>query len=211
MDRTKLRPILKVISILPAIVLGMLLHYFVGREYGIYLLGASESNSFIMLFGQIVVFYFVLQLLIFRGKYWTRFEFILALVVYSIVLFAGLIFRGSFIIGGFSLVDQYIWNRVELNPFSFIQDFMVDRDSLKIAFINVMLFIPLPLLLFLNRMKPRYWAALTLFVLIELMQLVLGQGIFSLGDIILYFVGFLLGIALLKIIHSKINTVADLI
>ena len=211
MDRTKLRPILKVISILPAIVLGMLLHYFVAREYGIYLLGASESNSFIMLFGQIVVFYFVLQLLIFRGKYWTRFEFILALVVYSIVLFAGLIFRGSFIIGGFSLVDQYIWNRVELNPFSFIQDFMVDRDSLKIAFINVMLFIPLPLLLFLNRMKPRYWAALTLFVLIELMQLVLGQGIFSLGDIILYFVGFLLGIAFLKIIHSKINTVADLI
>ncbi len=211
MDRTKLRPILKVISILPAIVLGMLLHYFVTLELGLNLFGASRANSFIMLFGQIVVFYFVLQLIFFRGKYWTRFEFILALVVYSIVLFAGLIFRGSFIIGGFSLVDQYIWNRVELNPFSFIQDFMVDRDSLKIAFINVMLFIPLPLLLFLNRMKPRYWAALTLFVLIELMQLVLGQGIFSLGDIILYFVGFLLGIALLKIIHSKINTVADLI
>ncbi len=210
MDRTKLRPILKVISILPAIVLGMLLHYFVTLELGLNLFGASRANSFIMLFGQIVVFYFVLQLIFFRGKYWTRFEFILALVVYSIVIFAGLIFRGSIYIGGLSLMEQHLWNRVELNPFSFLQDFMVDRESLTIAFINLVLFLPLPLLLFLNRIKPRYWVALILFVSIELLQLFSRQGIFSVGDITLYLVGYFFGMALLKLVREKTNIMTDL-
>ena len=75
---------------------------------------------------------------------------------------------------------------------------MADRGSIVIAVINLVLFIPLPILLYANHIKPRFWAALIVFFVIELLQPALGQGFFSLGDILLYSVGFMIGMALLK-------------
>jgi glycopeptide antibiotics resistance protein len=148
--------------------------------------------------GQAAMFYVALQLIIFRGKGWTRAEKIIGLVGYFVVLLAGLLFRNCFRDPSSYFQDWFVQRNFEWNPLSFVWDFFADRTSIVIAVINLVLFVPLPILLYANHIKPRFWAALILFFAIELLQPALGQGFFSLGDILLYSVGFLIGMALLK-------------
>jgi hypothetical protein len=99
---------------------------------------------------------------------------------------AGLLFRNCFRDPSSYFQDWFVQRNFEWNPLSFVWDFFADRTSIVIAVINLVLFVPLPILLYANHIKPRFWAALILFFAIELLQPALGQGFFSLGDILLY-------------------------
>ena len=209
MTITKKQILIKFITIIPAVILGILFNYFFTKNIARNLVGSSPAQSIIILIGQILVFYLLLQLIIFRGKCWTRAEFVIAFIVYVAVLFVGLIFRFArrFDLNNFAY--GFRLEQIELNPFSFISNFLVDRSSIIIALINFILFIPLPFLMYHNRIKPRFWVALILFFIIELLQPALSQGVFSLGDITLYSAGFLIGLVFLnknnKRIASKLN------
>lgn len=197
---TKKQILIKLITILPAAVLGILCNYFLTMNIALNLFGAGPVRSIIMLIGQILFFYSLLQLIIFRGKFWTRAELVFVFVVYMAVLFVGLVFRHALSFDSSHFAYWFGLNQVELNPFSFISNFLVDRSSIIITLINFMIFIPLPFLMFLNKIKPRFWVALILFFSLELLQPILSQGFFSLGDITLYSAGFLIGLVFLSII-----------
>ena len=192
--------VIKLITILPALVLGILFNYFITANvfFSISYGSGNMTKQLIMLAGQVAVFYIVLQLILFRGKGWTRAEKIIGLVGYCAVLLVGLLLRNGFYDLSSSFQRWFVWRNFELNPLSFVWDFFADRGSIAIAVINLALFIPLPILLYANQIKPRFWAALIVFFVIELLQPALGQGFFSLGDILLYSVGFMIGMALLK-------------
>jgi len=191
---------MKLITILPALVLGILFNYFITANvfFSISYGSGNMIKQLILLAGQAAVLYIVLQLILFRGKGWTRAEKIIGLVGYFAVLLVGLLLRNGFFDLSSSFQHWFVWRNFELNPLSFVWDFMADRGSIAIAVINLLLFIPLPILLCANHIKPRFWAALIVFFVIELLQPALGQGFFSLGDILLYSVGFMIGMALLK-------------
>ncbi len=192
---------IKLITILPSLVLGILFNYFITANvfFSICYGDGNMAKQLILLAGQASVFYIILQLVIFRGKGWTRAEKIIGLVGYCAVLLAGLLLRSGFYDLSSSFQRWFVWRNFELNPLSFVGDFFADRGSISIAVINLVLFIPLPILLYANGFKPRFWKALILFFAIELLQPALGQGVFSLGDILLYAVGFMIGMALLKL------------
>lgn len=198
MKLTKKQIAIKLISLIPAMVLGVLFNYFVTSNFAMNLIGMFGIQQIIVLIGQVLVFYIILQFILFRGKCWTRAEFLVALIIYFVVLLVGLVLRANRI----ALFDEFgaghIWNFVELNPVSFIADFLADRGSIVIAYINLVLFIPLPILMSLNGMKPRFLIAILIFTGIESLQLVLSTGVFSLGDILLYSAGFFLGLLILK-------------
>ena len=192
---------IKLITILPAIFLGILFNYFVTANvfFSIIYGDGNMIKQLILLAGQASIFYIILQLIIFRGRVWTRTEKVVGLVGYFAVLIVGLLLRSGFQDLSASFQRWFDWRNFELNPISFVWDFMEDRGSIAIAVINLVLFIPLPILLYANGIKPRFLAALILFFAIELLQPALGQGFFSLGDILLYSVGFMIGMALLKL------------
>ncbi|MHB1485879.1 MAG: VanZ family protein [Saccharofermentanales bacterium] len=195
---TKKQILVKIITILPASVLGILFNFIVTTNISRNLVGAGLAQSIIMLIGQILVFYSLLQLIIFRGRFWSRAELVIVFIAYIAVLFVGLIFRFT---RSFELNHFVYWfslEQIELNPFSFISNFQDDHSSIIIAIINFILFIPLPALMYLNQIKPRFRVALILFFFIELLQPTLSQGFFSLGDITLYSAGFLIGMLFLK-------------
>ncbi len=190
---------IKLITILPALFLGILFNTFILQDcFPNVFWAANLTKQLVLLAGQAAMFYVVLQLIIFRGKGWTRAEKIIGLVGYFVVLLAGLLFRNCFRDPSSYFQDWFVQRNFEWNPLSFVWDFFADRTSIVIAVINLVLFVPLPILLYANHIKPRFWAALILFFAIELLQPALGQGFFSLGDILLYSVGFLIGMALLK-------------
>ncbi len=189
---------IKLISLIPAMVLGIFFNNFLTSTYAINWVGPGFLRAIIILIGQVLVFYIILQLLFFRGKCWTRAELLIALIIYFAVLLVGLVFRYEIRAFPDDFEVRQILNHVELNPLSFIADFLADRDSIVIAVINLVLFIPLPVLMSRNGMKPRFRVALILFFGIELLQLLLSTGFFSLGDIVLYSAGFFLGLFFLK-------------
>lgn len=190
---------IKLITILPALFLGILFNTFILQDcFPNVFWAANLTKQLVLLAGQAAMFYVALQLIIFRGKGWTRAEKIIGLVGYFVVLLAGLLFRNCFRDPSSYFQDWFVQRNFEWNPLSFVWDFFADRTSIVIAVINLVLFVPLPILLYANHIKPRFWAALILFFAIELLQPALGQGFFSLGDILLYSVGFLIGMALLK-------------
>lgn len=198
MKLTKKQIAIKILSLIPAMVLGIFFNYFVTSNIAMNLIGPGGIQQIIFLIAQVLVFYIILQFILFRGKCWTRAEFLITLIIYFSVLLVGLIFRYELRAFNDDFRIRHIWNFVELNPFSFIADFFADRDSIVIAVINLALFIPLPVLMSKNGMKPRFRVALLIFLGIELLQLVLSMGFFSLGDIVLYSAGFFLGLLILK-------------
>jgi|GEM_PF-3593142 len=192
--------VIKLITILPALVLGILFNYFITANvfFSISYGSGNMTKQLILLAGQAAVFYIVLQLILFRGKGWTHAEKIIGLAGYCAVLLVGLLLRNGFYDLSSSFQRWFVWRNFELNPLSFVWDFFADRGSIAIAVINLVLFIPMPILLYANHIKPRFWTALILFFTIELLQPALSQGYISLGDILLYSVGFLNGMVLLN-------------
>jgi len=205
---SKRQIIIKLGSVLPAAVLGILFNYYVTMDIASFLVGYGEARSVIFLFAQVLTFYSILQFIIFRIKYWTRVEIVMLSLTYIAVIIVGLVFRSHEpVFSSESLSWWFSMKRLELNPFSFVSDFLVDRHSIIVAMVNLALFIPLPFVMHLNRIKPRLWIALILFIVLELLQPALAQGFFSLGDITLYSIGYGVGFQLLNRCLQRMQTV----
>lgn len=95
---------------------------------------------------------------------------------------------------------------VNLIPFSFIKDYVVDKQPLGVSNIvgNILMFIPMGILLSIKeqRRDKVLISLMGITACIEILQYVLSRGIFDIDDIILNVVGGLIGIACYKI--SKI-------
>ena len=196
---SKRQIIIKLGSVLPAALLGILFNYYVTMDIASFLVGYGEIRSVIFLFAQVLIFYSIIQFIFFRLKYWTHVEIVMLSLTYMAVIIVGLVFRShETVISSESLSWWFNIKRLELNPFSFVSDFLVDRHSIIVAMVNLALFIPLPFFMHLNRIKPRFWIALILFIVLEFLQPALAQGFFSLGDVTLYSIGYGVGFLLLN-------------
>lgn len=202
--------IIKLASVIPAVVLGIFFNYYVTMDIASFLVGYGDVRSVIFLFAQVLIFYSVIQFIIFQTKNWTRVEIVILSMTYMAVIIVGLVFRSHEpVMSSESLSWWFNIQQLELNPFSFVSDFLVDRQSIIVTMVNLVLFIPLPFVLRLNRIKPRFWIAMLLFMLLELLQPALSQGFFSLGDITLYSIGYGVGVMLMTRFQNSKQVVKE--
>lgn len=118
-----------------------------------------------------------------------KFEQILLLVLYIVVLIFGLLRPDQ---QNFGETGSFAWN-----PLGFVADIQNDTLSLLIMFINIAILIPMYFLLsYATRLKS-ILSKLIVFeifiVAIELLQAKLHLGIFDLSDLLLYNIGFFIG------------------
>ena len=180
-------------------------NYFIVSEvesrFGIY----SSSAQIILLVAQLVVIYVFLQLILFKKL--TRVEIVLLSVAYGLSVISVLFLRypaiGSRWI--FRLGLDFIHWPFSLNPISFIFDAAADHSSILVSILNVFLFVPLKPFLAANKLHPQWWIIIAGFVAVELLQQILNAGSFDLGDIVLYFMGYLAGYGILKLYSDKIR------
>lgn len=200
---TRKKVFIKILSGIFSCVATLFLNYFVVSEVesrlGIY----SSSAQLILLVAQLVVIYVFSQLVLFKKL--TRVEIVLLSAAYGISVISILFMRYSVIDehGIFRLSPNIIsghlnWN-FSWNPISFILDAVSDHSSILVSILNVFLFIPLKPILAASKLHPKWWMIIAGFAAVELFQYILNAGSFDLGDIVLYFAGYLTGYGILKL------------
>lgn len=200
---TRKKVLIKLLSGIFSCVATWFLNYFIvsnlESRLGIY----SSSAQVILLAVQMVVIYAFSQMIFFKKL--TRVEVVLLSAAYGISIISVLFLRypniGSRWI--FSLGSYYIYWPFSLNPISFIFDAAADHSSILVSILNVFLFVPLKPFLAANRLQPKWWIILAGFVAVELFQFILMAGSFDLGDIVLYFAGYLAGYGILNLYLDK--------
>jgi len=200
---TRKMVLIKILSGIFSCVAALFLNYFIAPEVesrlGIY----SSSAQIILLLVQVVVIYVFLQQILFKKL--TRVEIVLLSAAYGTSIISVLFLRypaiGSRWI--FCLGSYYIYWPFSLNPISFIFDASANHSSILVSIHNVFLFVPLKPFLAANRLQPKLWIILSGFIVVELLQYVLLAGSFDLGDIVLYFAGYLAGYGILKLYLDK--------
>jgi len=202
---TRKKILIKILSGIFSCVATLFMNYFIVSEVesrlGIY----SSSAQSILLVAQLVVIYVFLQLILFKKL--TRVEIVLLSAAYGISVFSVLFLRYSAIDmqGIFRLGSDYMHWPSSLNPISFIFDAASDHSSIIVSILNVFLFLPLKPFLAANKLHPKWWIIIAAFAAVELLQQILNAGSFDLGDIVLYFMGYLAGYGILKLYSDKIR------
>ena len=178
-------------------------NYFVVSEVESRLGIGSSSAQFILLIAQLVVIYAFLQLIFFKKL--MRVEIVLLSAAYGISVISVLFLRYSTIdiYKLFRLRLDYIHMPFSLNPISFVFDAAADPSSILVSLLNIFLFIPLKPILSANKLHPKWGIVITVFFAVELLQHLLIAGSFDLGDIVLYFAGYLAGYGIVKIYLDK--------
>ena len=124
----------------------------------------------------------MLKILILKKK---KYDLYLLFILYLIVLVIGLLFRNVYA------------QAIELNPFAFVYAFFDNPISIVVTLINIIGFIPAyPIIYCIKRNIKFYKIILAFglaFLVIEFIQYIFAIGVFSLADIFLYFIGFMLG------------------
>ena len=200
------RQVIKIVSIPISILLGIFVNQFVTKSMRLISssVGHGVAPQLLFLLALIVMIYLLIQFIVFRTQYWTRIEIAIGSIAYFIMIMVGLVFRGiKYSLNVNSLSSLFSLYGMDFNPVSFISDFVADHSSVYIAIINLVLFLPLPFIMSINRVKPRFGYAIILFVGLELIQRLLQQGFFSLGDITLYSLGFVTGRYLLSLFQQR--------
>ncbi len=195
-DRVRLiKTISAIAAITAAMVIFVIIRSFV-NQIGI----DSRSGQLTVIVALSLLGYILVQGLIFRKL--NRLERILIIVAYGLIVVSGIFLRDG--VPTFStdfLVD--FWNRIGLNPLSFIRESQYDNRALLNNILNVLLFVPLTPFLAIAGVRARWWLVIPGFLALELLQYVMGAGAFDLGDIVLYTVGYLLGVAIWRLIIWK--------
>ena len=177
--------ILKLIVVfLISLALGLALYHYLIMEL-LLLLGVPCFNvilGFIYFFiTSLIIFFILKRFLLKKNKYGPYIWFLL----YLIVLAIGLLFRNVYV------------QAIELNPFAFIYAFFDDPLSIFTTLINVVGFIPAYPLLYCMKRNIRFSKTVIIFglisILIEFIQYIFARGVFSLSDVLLYLIGFMLG------------------
>ena len=128
------------------------------------------------------IIFIMLKILILKKK---KYDLYLLFIFYLIVLVIGLLF-----------INVYA-QAIELNPFAFVYAFFDNPISIVVTLINIIGFIPAyPIIYCIKRNIKFYKIILAFglaFLVIEFIQYIFAIGVFSLADIFLYFIGFMLG------------------
>ncbi|MEE0452660.1 MAG: VanZ family protein [Peptacetobacter sp.] len=115
--------------------------------------------------------------------------------IYVAILIVGLLFRDVSIRG------------IEFNPLAFISDFQKDFRSIYPNLMNIFGFIPFYPILYAVNKTIIFKKGFTLFLftsfIIEAMQYIFSVGFFSVADIVLYFIGMVIGYILIRIIEKN--------
>lgn len=151
---------------------------------------------------QLVVIYIISQLIFFRKL--TRTEIVLLSAAYVITVISVLFLRYNVInMQGVFRFSPFTGNwPISWNPISFIFDAADDRSSILVSLLNVFLFVPLKPILAANKLPHKWWIVITCFGAIEWLQYILQTGSFDLGDIVLYFAGYLAGYGFVKLYEN---------
>lgn len=195
MKDTKNKNILKRIVLgLIGVVVGYLLYYNIFMEI-IPLFFSSELVYIVVsiacLIGCIVGCIIVLSLLV--NKKINKWLFVMICIAYFVVMPVSLFFRHS-------LERVFIFN-----PLIGFKDTFVDSQMFMQSIMNLVLFVPLGF--FLRNIKTinQVLIAIVVSVGIELLQVALMRGFFDTFDIILYFIGMMIGCLIFKKCEIKIE------
>ena len=161
------------------------------------LINAPPAVVMIWLAQTIVVCLFF-QVLIFKRL--EKAEKVLLAAAYAMAIFSGLIYR--YATGTFR---SFGWN-----PFGFVADCLVEPRQIAISAVNAALFVPLYPILHLFSLTPRTWMVLCGFLLVEVIQIATRQGFFDVGDILLYTLGYLVGLGIVKLGRARSVTAGSL-
>jgi len=179
---------LKIILLSTSIILGVLsyLLFFV-NILPMFFANMENIEKNILAILIIIFAYYSLFTIIFNVD--QKFEQILLLVLYIVVLIFGLLRPDQ---QNFGETGSFAWN-----PLGFVADIQNDNLSLLIMFINIAILIPMYFLLSYATKLKSILSKLIVFeifiVAIELLQAKLHLGIFDLSDLLLYNIGFFIG------------------
>lgn len=180
--------VLQLLSILFGIVGGYLFYYFVSIELIKSLLYLDNISGISIYICHILFFYLVCKIF-FRLRV-TKVDKSIAVILYFILLYIAFFDR-------FNLGRRVI----TFNPFD------LSGQTMITTLLNIMIFLPFYTILRWtinsNHMKRYFFIWLLAALLIETIQYIFMIGIFDFTDIILYLIGYLLGI---KLYHCIFNT-----
>ena len=205
---TRKKILIRVLCVIFSVFAAWFLNYFLVAELESRFCIYSSIAQIILLFAQLVVIYVITQRILFKKL--TRAEIVLLSAAYGLGVISVLFLRHYIIVdqGIFRLgPDLFHWH-FSLNPISFVFDAASDTYSIFVSVLNILLFLPLKPILAANKLRPKWWIILAGFAAIELLQQVLNAGSFDLGDIVLYFAGYLAGCGVLRFYLSRM-TVKD--
>lgn len=131
---------------------------------------------------------------------WKRADKFIISILYAIAAFLGLFYRRS--MGAFNY---------DMNPVSFLFNILNDNRAIFLSFLNVLLFVPFSIVtsFYTSQMKNMYISFAIFAIGVEVIQLITFRGIFDLGDIVLYVIGFGIGLKVLKILKPKLEYVEN--
>lgn len=178
-------------------------NYYIAAEVESRLNIYSTSAQILLLIAQLAFIYVLSQRILFKKL--TRAEIVLLSAAYGISVISVLFLRfpAMNMLENFGIRSYFMNWPVCWNPFSFLFDAAADRFSIFVSLLNVLLFIPLKPILAATKLRPKWWMIIAGFASVELLQYVLHAGFFDLGDIVLYFIGYLAGAGILKIYLDK--------
>jgi len=191
------RLLIKVISVLFSFFAAVTMNYFVTSEVESRLEIYSPAAQIILLVAQLIAIYVISQQILFKKL--TRLEIFLLSVTYAATVISVLFLRyASYAMQFHSSTPFQPW-RFCWNPISFLFDAAEDQPSILVSLLNLFLFLPLKPILAANKLHPKWQAVIAGFAAVELMQSILQAGFFDLGDIVLYFAGYLAGAGILRL------------
>ena len=181
----------KLIILILSIIFGLIINYFITQDLISYVTIIPYYGYAVILLAQIIIIYYFFKYLIYSLTLADK--YIISAIYLSYLLF--IFFARS------SANDL----NIQLNPFYIIFNFEFNTQFILILFFNIISLIPLPLICQLLPIKTSYNKFIYVFIpiLIELLQMILKRGIFDIDDIILYYIGILIGIILVKILLPK--------
>lgn len=179
----------KILSLNVSLVAGYFINFFVTSSWGSMLGMMSEISGVVYFVVSGFLFYFVLQLVFFRG--FSNAEKKLILLCYLLSLGVALFCRFH---------SPYDF---DLNPLSPIFNFVADPSSIIISLVNIVIAIPMYTVCRMNGIKMNFIRALVLFVIIEVLQFILHRGILDVGDIVMYSCGYLIGVACFRFLQNS--------
>ncbi|MDF9825131.1 glycopeptide antibiotics resistance protein [Breznakia sp. PF5-3] len=178
---------IKLFILLSCVVVAYVIHYTWLTKY------ISQTNPpiyiYILVWIALAIILYGIVTFFFTG--WNDIERgILLIVYYFCVLWLLVIGRQNY---GYT---DFSWN-----PFSFVFDIINnDFNSRTLAFQNVLLFIPAPIInqFFIKKRNTNVFLCAVIAISVEFIQRITGRGIFDLSDITLYFIGISIGFILVN-------------
>ena len=179
----------KILSMNVSLVAGYFFNFFFASNWGSHFEMTPEIAGMVYFVVSGFLFYFVLQLVFFRG--FSNVEKKLVLLCYLLSLGVALFCR------------FYRPYDFDLNPLSSIFNFIADPSSIIISLVNIGIAIPMYTVCRMNGIKMNFIRALVLFVIIEVLQFILHRGILDVGDIVMYSCGYLIGVACFRFLQNS--------